>query len=44
MKNVERQEENGFPAVIQTKLTLTWIETVAVEKKKNDENNVYFWR
>lgn len=41
MKNGERQEENGYLAVIQTKLT--WIETVAVEKKKNDEN-VYFWR
>lgn len=44
MKNGERQEENGCLTVIQTKLILTWIETVAAEKKKNDENNVYFWR
>lgn len=44
MKNGERQEENGHLAIIQTKLIMTWIETVAVEKKKNDENNVYFGR
>lgn len=41
---MERQEENGCLAEIQTKLILTWIETVTVEKKKNDKNNVYFWR
>lgn len=40
MKNGERQEEKV--AWLKYKLLiLTWMETVAVEKKKHDENNVY---